>query len=365
MRIRKTFLLYAITLSTVVLGQDSNCPELDEKFISREDYPGLHKLVDMCHNDPESLVEELMASPLAAIAKEVSLPTKDSLSPSSGEGTLPIVVAHGMGDSCFNRGMKSITELAGEEMGVYSVCIPTGDTRISDTINGFLLDMDSSVDVFAEKVRADPELANGFNAFGLSQGNNLIRGYIAKYNDPPCHTFMSICGINAGVGAFPNCSPQSKIIGGVCQALTEVLSTLAYNPVVQGILFQADYFRDPSKTDSDAYKSYSQLAQWGNEGNVMNTTLNENFAITDQYVWVLGTEDTVVWPREGEWFGAMDPEDPWNTVLPMNETTWYKEDLFGLKTADEAGKNNFESFDGNHLDFSTAELVYWLDTYFQ
>ena len=43
----------------------------------------------------------------------------------------------------------------------------------------------------------DPKLANGFNAFGLSQGNNLIRGYIQKYNDPPCHTFMSICGINA------------------------------------------------------------------------------------------------------------------------------------------------------------------------
>ena len=53
---------------------------------------------------------------------------------------------------------------------VYSVCIPTGDTRLSDTINGFFLNMDASVDVFAEKVRADPQLAGGFNAFGLSQG---------------------------------------------------------------------------------------------------------------------------------------------------------------------------------------------------
>lgn len=359
----KFFLACAFSLLNLALAQTVPCPVLDEENIPRDEYSALHKMVDMCHNDPEALVEELMASPLAAIAKEFSMPQKQT-SPPGGEDTLPIVVTHGMGDSCFNRGMKSITKVAGETMDVYSVCIPTGDNRLSDTINGFLLDMDSSVDVFAAKVRADPELANGFNAFGLSQGNNLIRGYIAKYNDPPCHTFMSICGINAGVGAFPNCSPQSSLIGGMCQALTEVLSTLAYNPAVQGLLFQADYFRDPSKTDSDAYKSYSQLAQWGNEGYVINETLKENFAKTDQYVWVLGTEDTVVWPREGEWFGAMDPEDPWNTVLPMNETAWYKDDLFGLRTADEAGKNNFESFDGNHLDFSETELVSWLQEYF-
>ena len=29
------------------------------------------------------------------------------------------------------------------------MCIPTGDTRIEDTINGFFLNMDASVDVFA------------------------------------------------------------------------------------------------------------------------------------------------------------------------------------------------------------------------
>ena len=103
-------------------------------------------------------------------------------------GSLPIVTAHGMGDSCFNSGMKSITKSAGLKVGAYSVCIPTGDSRISDTINGFLLNMDASVDVFAEKVRADPNLANGFNAFGLSQGNNVIRGYIQKYNVSPNST---------------------------------------------------------------------------------------------------------------------------------------------------------------------------------
>ena len=117
---------------------------------------------------------------------------------------------------------------------------------------------------------------------------------------------------------------------------------------------------------------------------------------TDKFVLVKGTEDSVVWPREGEWFGAMDPADPWGTVLPMNQTAWYAleaptprpslslsvtelslpphlllarphrylEDKFGLRTADEAGKIFFESFDGDHLQFTTAELEGWLDKYF-
>jgi len=65
---------------------------------------------------------------------------------------------------------------------------------------------------------------------------------------------MSICGINAGVGAFPSCPPDGKHIGGICKTITEVLGDFAYNSFVQKHLFQANYFRDPSKTDGDHYK---------------------------------------------------------------------------------------------------------------
>jgi palmitoyl-protein thioesterase len=143
-----------------------------------------------------------------------------------------------------------------------------------------------------------------------------------------------------------------------------VLGDLAYNEFVQNILFQANYFRDPSKTDSKAYKKYSQLAQWENEGDDVQVSRNENFAKTGKFVWVLATEDTVVWPREGEQFGAMDPADPFKTLLSMNETAWYQSDSFGLRTADEAGKNNFESFEGNHIAFTEEELMGWLEKYF-
>ena len=67
-------------------------------------------------------------------------------------------------------------------------------------------------------------------------------------------------------------------------------------------------------------------------------------------------------------------------ALPQR-TCRYKEDLFGLKTADDAGKNFFESFNGNvrthtctrmrariqmqHIRMTKAELFAWLDKYFR
>jgi len=351
----KVLFLFVVVASTTAFDLTDDAKE----FISTTEH--LKALVEMAETDPEALAAEIASSPLAAIAANVTVPDFYEASNS----TVPIVVAHGMGDACLNPGMASITKAAGNHVGVYSTCIPTADSHIMDTIDGFLKNMDASVEFFAKKVKADPKLANGFDAFGLSQGNNVIRGYITKYNDPPVRNFMSICGINAGVGAFPQCNPQWPVVGTVCKALTEVLGALAYNPLSQGILFQADYFRDPSKLNSSAYLKNSQLAQWNNEATV-NVQYKANWAKTSKFIWVKGTEDTVVWPREGEWWGAMSelPGEEFKTVNTMKDTRWYKGDLFGLKTADEAGKNHFESFKGEHIRFTETELFGWFDKYF-
>merc|ERR1711988_1710773 len=122
-----------------------------------------------------------------------------SLFDSNANNTFPTVLAHGLGDSCFNGGMKEITKDVGTHIGTYSVCVPTGDTWLSDTINGF-----------AKKIAADPKLANGFNAIGFSQGNSLIRGYIHKYNDPPVLNVLHVHGTVSGVSGFPQCFQQEK-----------------------------------------------------------------------------------------------------------------------------------------------------------
>ena len=110
--------------------------------------PSLASMVSRAALEPESLATELRASPVAHVA-----PTFSSVTPPGAKNaSLPIVVAHGMGDSCYNPGMKSITKAAGDRLGVYATCIPTASGWALDTIAGFLKNMDASVDYFAKKV---------------------------------------------------------------------------------------------------------------------------------------------------------------------------------------------------------------------
>lgn len=274
----------------------------------------------------------------------------------------PTVTAHGMGDSCFNGGMQDITKLIGKQTNQYATCVATGNSQGSDTTNGFFMTMDKNVEVFAKKIKADPKLANGFHCVGFSQGNSLCRGYIQKYNDPPVATFLSVHGTVSGVAGFPNCNPRG-LLGPVCRLLAGLLGDAAYGKLQQGVLFQADYYRDPLRVNTTAYKTNSQIAQWNNEGNTVDPSINQNFAKTQRFVMIKAEKDSMVYPNEGEWWGHFEGGSLKN-VLTMRETPWYKNDMFGLKTADEAGKILFNSTKGNHLEFSEAELAGWVDQYF-
>ena len=320
-------------------------------------------LLDLSRNHPEDFADQIRSLNTAALIPDdiEKIGVEGSVSPRAGE-VLPMVFMHGMGDSCFNRGMSNIAEESGKYMGVYSVCIPTGNTRTTDTINGFLLNMDASVDVMAQAVHADPNLAKGFNCVGLSQGNNLCSGYIRKYNSqgPAVGTHLSIHGPLVGVAAIPDCMNT----GPVCVSLSDALAKLAFKPAVQEHLFQANYFRDPRSVNTTEYISNSQMGAWLGEGTTdseWTADQKNNFGLTQKYATIKALGDTVVVPNEAEWWGAYAPD--FKTLLTMKDTEWYLQDTFGLRSADEAGKLYFGTTKGDHLDFTTEQLYAWLDEY--
>ena len=163
-------------------------------------HPHLCTLMYYAVMDPINLANELyLWSKNRGLILDIVVPSNnDVLSPSTfataskrqllrfqedanaDEETLPTVIAHGMGDSCFNSGMKKFTSHISTLTSSFAKCIPTGSTQHTDTTNGFFLNMDASVDVFADQIKSIPQFQNGFNAVGLSQGSNIIRGYIAK-----------------------------------------------------------------------------------------------------------------------------------------------------------------------------------------
>jgi palmitoyl-protein thioesterase len=284
-----------------------------------------------------------------------------------------VVFAHGIGDSCYNDGFLRLLQRTRDILGndVYVTCIPTADNQQDDTKNGFFLNWNASVDVFHSKVNHDDRLKDGFHAIGLSQGANLIRGYIAKYNDPTVHTFIALNGVNAGIGAVPYCRQEPHgvtmehqgISHSLCDLLQEQASWSAYNCFAQHHSFPANYWRDPRIVAAERYQIYSQLAWFNQEGYDLRDDFKRNWNKTQKFVWVLAEDDDLVWPREGEWWGAPDPRDPFNKVLEHNETRWYRDDLFGLRSAEEAGKNYYESFPGDHLKFSRADYERWIKKY--
>ena len=80
---------------------------------------------------------------------------------------------------------------------------------------------------------------------------------------------------------------------------------------------------------------------------------------------IRANQDMQVFPKESEWFGMYEGGDPLHNVLGFNETRWYQEDLFGLKTLDAAGKVHFLSTDGDHLRFSIEFVLGVVDKYFR
>jgi palmitoyl-protein thioesterase len=109
------------------------------------------------------------------------------------------------------------------------------------------------------------------------------------------------------------------------------------------------------------------LANLNNRGTTQHPEYATNFNLVEKYVMIRGMKDTMIWPNQGEWW-QLPNEDPklWTkeaAVEPMNETSLYKTNAFGLKDADEAGKIIYESSPGDHMQFTMPELYAWVDKY--
>lgn len=299
--------------ATVLLGATPICTEKQ-----KVEHPALCHMLQRAEDDLDALVQDMQAHAAAHGLLVGENWQEGEVMPAQGavavkdqrhlDTQLPVVFAHGMGDSCFNSGMQHITQRASDLLGgVYATCIATGKTQAEDTKNGYFLNMDASVDVFAASVAVDPNLKDGFHAIGFSQGNNVIRGYIARYNSPAVHTFISVNGVNAGEGAVPYCRPSAaktkSLSFDMCDYLMEQASRSAYTEFAQEHSFQANYWRDARPEAFARYQKYSQLAKWNNEAGFINQTLVENWSKTQGFVWVLAEDDGMVWPKEGEHWG--------------------------------------------------------------
>ena len=260
---------------------------------------------------------------------------------------LPTAVFHGMGDQCINPGMHDFTRELGKQTGAYARCVEVGAGAATSLFKNF----QRQAEMDCEAVLADENFQGEFNVLGLSQGA-LIARYIAESCPVKgqVRNLSSIGGPNMGVADIPQCFE-----GQICSIVNYVARDLVYYELIQDIVGPAGYFRDP--WHMDRYLSGSVFLPYLNnetgEADAMASN-KERFSALNGVQLIMFTEDSMVFPKESEWFHQLDQD---NNVIPLEETDFYINDYIGLRALNEAGRVHFESIVGDHLQFTDEDIA--------
>ncbi|XP_069478495.1 palmitoyl-protein thioesterase 1 [Ambystoma mexicanum] len=272
----------------------------------------------------------------------------------------PLVLWHGMGDSCCNPlSMGSIKKMVEQKIpGIYVVSLEIGNTIAQDMENSFFMNANEQVAQVCQQLSKDPNLQHGYNAMGFSQGGQFLRAVAQRCPSPPMFNLISVGGQHQGVYGLPHCPGAMSYL---CDYIREKLNTAAYTKMVQEHLVQAEYWHDP--LNEEEYRNNSIFLADINQERGINETYKINLLKLKKLVMVKFLQDSMVVPPESEWFGFYKPGQAKET-MSLQESTLYTEDRLGLKAMDKAGQLVFLSSDGDHLHFTdewfNANLVPYL-----
>lgn len=265
----------------------------------------------------------------------------------------PVVLWHGMGDSCCNPlSMGSVKKMLEKALdGTYVVSLMIGDSIASDTTNGFFMDVNEQIDFVCNTIKKDARLKDGYNAIGFSQGGQFLRGLAQKCPQPPMKHLISVGGQHQGVYGFPHC-PGSWFI---CKEVDKLLNMGAYTDYVQSHLVQAQYWHDP--LNEDKYKKHSRFMAVANQEVTVNPEYKKNLMKVANITFVMFNKDTMVVPKESEWFGFYKPGQD-KELMTLQESDIWKQDKLGLKEMDSQGRLSFLKIEADHL---RVPETFWAD----
>ncbi|XP_063220790.1 palmitoyl-protein thioesterase 1 [Bacillus rossius redtenbacheri] len=267
--------------------------------------------------------------------------------------TVPVVMWHGMGDFCCNPlSLGYVKKLIEKEIpGIYVKSLKIGSTVAEDIEHGYFMNVNKQVEDVCKQLQADPNLSGGYNAIGFSQGGQFLRAVAQRCPVPRVKNLISVGGQHQGVFGVPNCSTLKHKW---CSYISKILTYAAYENWVQNEFVQAQYWHDSLKEEQ--YRSASVFLADINNERSNNTTYKENLLLVENFVMIKFNNDTVVEPKETEWFGFYKPGQI-SEFFTLQESDLYKKDLLGLRQLDETGRLKFLSVDGNHLQFTEEWFI--------
>jgi len=270
---------------------------------------------------------------------------------SVGNGPTPVVMWHGMGDTCCNpMSLGHIQKLIEREVpGVYVHSLKFGKTVIADQESGFLTPVNKQIEMACEAIASDEKLKDGYNAVGFSQGGQFLRAVAQRCPNPPMKNLVSVGGQHQGVYGIPQCD-KIPMFGFLCNMGREAINAIIYSGFIQDHLVQAQYWHDPLHHDKYVQKSQF-IAEINNEGANPNATYATNLKKLEKMALVMFEEDSMVEPRESSHFKYYK-EGQSKEIVDFGESTLgLKETLQQMK---DEGKIDYLSSPGDHLRFTES-----------
>jgi len=155
----------------------------------------------------------------------------------------PIVLWHGMGDTCCNQNSlgKVTREIQKALKNVYVYSVRLDENEGNDRKKGYFGDLNKQVEVVCKQLASHPQLQGGFNAIGFSQGGLFLRAFVERCNHPPVKTLLTLGSPHNGIAAFPESFCRSG--NPICIAARNLALSGVYLPFVQHRVVQAAYYR--------------------------------------------------------------------------------------------------------------------------
>ncbi|KAI1983158.1 hypothetical protein LOZ53_005985 [Ophidiomyces ophidiicola] len=274
---------------------------------------------------------------------------------------LPLVLWHGLGDDFGRDGLKEISHLVEKvNPGTYVHIIRLDTTPEKDREATFFGNVTEQVETVCEQLASDPILntAPAINALGFSQGGQFLRAYVERCNKPPVHNLVTFGSQHNGIASFQSCASSGDWI---CRGGEALLRFGVWSNFVQSGFVPAQYFRNPEQLDQ--YLQHSNfLADVNNERTVKNAKYRQNLMSLNKFVMYMFKDDKMVKPKQSSHFAEVNQTT--GEVTPLRERQIYQEDWLGLKSMDEAGKLEFLTIPGEHMQVTSDVMMQTIERYF-
>lgn len=270
----------------------------------------------------------------------------------SGGKRRPLVIWHGLGDNYNSSGMLDVISIFNKrypDMFIFPISLDIRPSK--DQEKSLFGDANQEVDQVCADLSDIPELSEGFDGVGFSQGGLFLRALLQRCSKISMHNLVTFGSPHMGVQELPMCKPHEWL----CKKKNEILKKQVWRENIQKSIIPAQYFRDPYEYNNYVFHS-NFLADVNNElVDKQNPSYGENLNKLNKFVMITFTNDTTVVPKESAAFNDWDIE--LDKTIPIEKTQLYKKDLLGLKQMNDDGKLKFISIEEDHMVISDSFLV--------